>query len=64
TTACMKLSPIVLVHQRKCLEAQRLLRFTGLSIAEVSYALGFTDPSYFSRMFKRMTGVTPRNMRK
>ncbi|MEM6986602.1 MAG: AraC family ligand binding domain-containing protein, partial [Pseudomonadota bacterium] len=26
TTACMKLSPIVLVHQRKCLEAQRLLR--------------------------------------
>ena len=63
TTARLQLSPIALVHQRKCLEAQRLLRFTALSISEVAYALGFSDPSYFSRRFKQLTGVVPRGLR-
>ncbi|MEM9604090.1 MAG: AraC family transcriptional regulator [Pseudomonadota bacterium] len=63
TTACLSLSPVVVVNRRKCLEAQRLLRFTALSVSEVAYALGFADPSYFSRQFKKVTGMSPRAVR-
>lgn len=40
-------------------EASRLLAFTQLSVAEIGYRLGFGDPSYFSRRFRRMQGKTP-----
>ncbi len=63
TTACLNLSPIALIHKRKCLEAQRLLRFTPLSIAAIAHTLGFSDPSYFSRRFKQLTGKVPREIR-
>jgi two-component system response regulator YesN len=32
----------------------------GLSIKVVTHDLGYTDPNYFSRLFKRITGLTPR----
>lgn len=35
----------------------------GLSIAEVSYVLGFSEPSAFHRAFKRWTGQTPKQWR-
>jgi AraC-like DNA-binding protein len=40
-------------------EARRLLAEGGHSITEVAYATGFTDGSYFARMFRRYTGVLP-----
>lgn len=40
-------------------EACRLLVYTRATIASVGYDLGFDDPSYFSRAFRRVTGVTP-----
>ncbi|WP_161905854.1 helix-turn-helix domain-containing protein [Paracoccus sp. MKU1] len=40
-------------------EASRLLAFTRLSVAEIGYRLGFSDPSYFSRRFRVMTGQSP-----
>lgn len=40
-------------------EACRLLAFTQLSVAEVGYRLGFSDPSYFSRRFRIAQGETP-----
>lgn len=39
--------------------AKRLLRDTSLPVAEVGAAVGLTDPSYFSRFFKRLSGMTP-----
>lgn len=33
---------------------------SGESIAQVAYALGFDYPQHFSRMFKKHTGVTPK----
>lgn len=40
-------------------EACRLLAFTRMSVAEVGYRLGYGDPSYFSRRFRRARGETP-----
>ena len=52
-----------LVTDRVMLEAARLLRFTDRTVGEVSYAVGFTDPLYFSRAFKRHSGLAPKAYR-
>ncbi|MBD2750143.1 helix-turn-helix domain-containing protein [Microvirga sp. BT688] len=48
-----------MVHQRIILEAKRYLTFTTLTAKEIALALGFEDPAYFTRFFKRQTGVSP-----
>jgi AraC family transcriptional activator of pobA len=40
-------------------EACRLLVYTRASVASVGYSLGYEDPSYFSRAFRRVTGRAP-----
>lgn len=49
----------VMIRDRLVLEAKRYLHFTNASIKEISYALGFQDPSYFSKVFRVGTGVPP-----
>ena len=44
-------------------EAKRLLAGTGLSISDIATRCGFQNISYFSKQFKRFTGVTPREFR-
>jgi AraC-like DNA-binding protein len=39
-------------------EAKHLLKTADKGVAEVAYALGFEDASYFSRLFKKQVGVT------
>lgn len=45
------------------LEAKRLLVFTSLSSKEIAYHIHLDDPSYFSRIFKKKTGLTPNEYR-
>ncbi len=40
-------------------KAKALLGGPNPYIAEIAYACGFSDPRYFSRCFKKLTGVTP-----
>ena len=47
------------IRARLVLEAKRYLFHTPLSAAEISFALGFEDPSYFGRIFRRDTGHSP-----
>ncbi|TND08038.1 MAG: DNA-binding domain-containing protein [Bacteroidetes bacterium] len=48
-----------LIHDRVITESKRLLSFSPQSVKEISYALGFDDPAYFNRFFKKQTGKTP-----
>lgn len=42
--------------QRLILEAQRILFYEKSTVKELAYELGFADPDYFSRLFKKQTG--------
>lgn len=53
-----------LVRRRRIMEACRLLDRRGeskLPIASVAFKTGFTDPAYFSRVFKQETGMPPQD---
>ena len=39
--------------------AAQLLERSGMSVAEVAYAVGFNNPKYFSRYFKEAYGLLP-----
>lgn len=51
------------IHERIILEARRLLFHTNDSLKEIAFDLGFADASYFTRFFKRETGLTPADYR-
>ncbi len=53
-------TPSELIHARLLLEAQRRLCFTNASVVQVAEDLGFSDASYFSRFYRRMSGHRPR----
>lgn len=47
------------IRARSLLEAKRLLSFTDNSVSEVAAQLGFLDSSYFARVFRQETGISP-----
>lgn len=47
------------IRNRIVLEARRLLLHSDRSVARIGSELGFRDPSYFSRFFRRETGTSP-----
>ena len=57
-------SPTQLIHARMLIEAERQLRYTGMSITQIAYYLGFEDPAYFSRFFTKGMGSSPRSFRR
>ncbi|HMN70243.1 MAG TPA: helix-turn-helix domain-containing protein [Rhodoblastus sp.] len=55
--------PLAVVQRRLVLEAQRWLVYSTLSVGAIGHELGFDDPAYFSRFFRRQTGETPKAYR-
>jgi len=47
-----------LIIDRLMQEARRQLAFSSVSITEICYGLGFKDPAYFARYFRRNAGLT------
>jgi AraC family transcriptional activator of pobA len=56
-------SPVLIVHQRLLVEAERHLRFTPMTIKQIASSLGFNDPAYFTRFFTQYMRVSPRTFR-
>ena len=52
-------TPLKLVHDRLLEEARLRLENTEFPVEQIAYGLGFRDPGYFNRFFKRLTGVAP-----
>ena len=48
-----------IIKAKQILEIKRLLVHTNLSVSEIATQLNFLDQSYFSKFFKRETGVPP-----
>ncbi|MCD8333437.1 MAG: AraC family transcriptional regulator [Clostridiales bacterium] len=53
-------SPMDFFIRLKMQKACRLLRTTDRYIYEIAQELGYTDPYYFSRIFKKVTGISPK----
>lgn len=65
-TLCRRLgrqSALQCMHQRLLLEAKRSLLYTPMTVSQVSDRLGFSEPAYFSRFFRRLTGTSPNAFR-
>lgn len=52
-----------LIQRRVVVEAQRQLTHSTRSVQQIADSLGFADPSYFSRYFRKHTGQTPEQFR-
>ena len=52
------------INEQRILLAQKLLEQTDRDIAELALALGFSSQQYFSYLFKRCAGMSPRRYRK
>jgi transcriptional regulator GlxA family with amidase domain len=52
-------SPIAYVQHLRIEEAKRQLERTDTPIDEISWAVGYEDPAFFRRLFKRITRITP-----
>lgn len=48
-----------LIHLYLISEAKNMLTGTDSTVAEIAYKLGFENPPYFSRLFKKQTGMSP-----
>lgn len=57
-------TPSLLIHERVILEAQRLLSHSSLNVNQIGFQLGFDDPSYFVKYFKKYTNSSPSDFRK
>ena len=53
-------SPIHYFNLKKMQKACKLLIYTDLEVKEISLRLGFDDPLYFSRVFKKYMGISPK----
>lgn len=59
----LKATPTEIVNRERCHRAWQLLQNGELSVKEVADQVGFHDPFYFSRVFKKVFGVPPSSLR-
>lgn len=58
-TGATGLSPIAYVQRLRIEDAKRRLERTETSIDEISWQVGYEDPAFFRRLFRRLTGLPP-----
>jgi AraC family transcriptional regulator of arabinose operon len=58
------MAPARFLEERRIRAARDRLVLTSESVSDIAFAIGYGDPSYFSRIFKRISGKTPQSFRK
>ena len=61
--ALVGVSPIDFLRQLRMQRAKELIKRSSMNVSQVAYAVGFTDPKYFTKCFKKETGMTPSEYR-
>ncbi len=56
-------SALQIIQENIIHEAKKYILNTSYSISEISYFLEFKDPAYFTRLFKKQTGISPSGFR-
>ena len=56
-------SPVQYINKKKVERAQLLLFTTDKPVKEIAYTLGFSDHSYFIRLFRKLSGIPPQEYR-
>lgn len=58
-------SPVSIhIQEASIMEAKRLLYFTDKNVKEIAYEVGYDEPVYFGKLFKKVTNLTPLEFRK
>lgn len=52
------------ILEKRITKSKELLRFSNKKIEEISSVCGFKDPNYFSRIFKKIEGITPKEYKR
>jgi AraC family transcriptional regulator, exoenzyme S synthesis regulatory protein ExsA len=52
-------SPVSYINRKRVERAMELIKISEKPLSQIAYDLGFNDPGYFSRLFKRQFGVAP-----
>jgi two-component system response regulator YesN len=55
----LRINFIDFITELRVEKAEKLIRETRMTIKEISYAVGYQDPNYFSKLFRKMTGLPP-----
>lgn len=63
TRQLVGISPLQYLQNIRLSQAMELLLDENLQIAEIAFQVGFEDPNYFSRIFRRSTGQSPTQFR-
>lgn len=56
-------TPKQILNERIMVEAKRMLLYTSNSSKEIAFGLGYEDPAYFSRFFRKYFDISPRRFR-
>ena len=57
------LTPVDFYRKYHIERAAQMMRNEGLTVSEACYGTGFSDPKYFSKVFKKFMGVSPSEYR-
>ncbi|NNH32740.1 AraC family transcriptional regulator, partial [Rhizobium sp. SEMIA 4085] len=63
-TAAPGVSPIAYGQRLRAEDAKRRLERTESSVDEIGWQVGYEEPAFFRRLFKRVTGLTPGGYRR